>query len=79
MAEDFKALVDAAEPGATIVLQEGTYVISGIMRIDKVRVIGQWAHELTGHADNPHFQLRTHDASTHPRTQSQRTRTRICC
>jgi hypothetical protein len=49
------------------------------MRIDKVCVIGPWAHELKGHAGNPHFQYRTHDASTHPRTQSQRTRTRICC
>lgn len=36
MVEDFKALVEAAEPDATIVLNEGTYVISDKLLIEKV-------------------------------------------
>ena len=36
MVEDFKALVEAAEPDATIVLKEGTYVISDKLLIEKV-------------------------------------------
>lgn len=37
MAEDFKSMVEAAAPDATIVMQKGTYVISGILRIEKAR------------------------------------------
>ena len=35
MLEDFKSLVEAAEPDATIVLEAGTYVVSEILRIEK--------------------------------------------
>jgi hypothetical protein len=35
MAEDFKSMVEAAAPDATIVMQKGTYVVSGILRIEK--------------------------------------------
>ena len=37
MVEDFKALVEAAEPDATIVLKAGTYVITDKLLIEKVR------------------------------------------
>ncbi len=35
MANDFKSMVEAAEPDATIVMQAGTYVVSEKMRIEK--------------------------------------------
>jgi len=37
MADDFKSMVEAAEPDATIVMQAGTYVVSEKMRIEKAR------------------------------------------
>ena len=36
MVDDFKDLVEAAEPDATIVLKAGTYVIADKLLIDKV-------------------------------------------
>ena len=36
MAGDFKALVEAAEPDSTITLQAGTYVVDGVLTIEKV-------------------------------------------
>jgi len=35
MAGDFKALVEAAEPDSTITLQAGTYVVDGVLTIEK--------------------------------------------
>ena len=36
MAENFAAMVEAAEPGGTIEMPAGTYVLSELLRIDKV-------------------------------------------
>jgi hypothetical protein len=48
MVEDFKALVEAAEPDATIVLKAGTYVIEDKLLIEKVRACRSRRHYSAG-------------------------------